>query len=127
MELSKHNNFEVLDAMLAISEITGLEFEHVCKTNLATWWGTLFDQMIENEECPKPLNIFDRENTKYKGALVLDPKQGMYHNMIVVDAASLSILLWQFCIIFHMIVSIASVAKESTCKGKFKQSIFRQL
>jgi DNA polymerase, archaea type len=89
MELSKHNNFEVLDAMLAISEITGLEFEHVCKTNLTTWWGTLFDQMIENDECPKPFNIFDRENTKYKGALVLDPKQGMYHNTIVVDAASL--------------------------------------
>jgi DNA polymerase elongation subunit (family B) len=30
MNLSKHNNFEVLDAMLAISEITELEFELVC-------------------------------------------------------------------------------------------------
>ena len=26
MELSRHKNFEVLDAMLAISEITGLDF-----------------------------------------------------------------------------------------------------
>lgn len=90
MKLSKYNNYEVLDAMLAISEITGLDFERVCRTNLTTWRGTLFDQMIENGECPEPFNIFDREDTiKYKGALVLDPKQGLYHNTIVVDAASL--------------------------------------
>jgi DNA polymerase I len=69
MELSKYNNFEVLDAMLAISEITGLDFERVCRTNLTTWWGTLFDQMIVT--------------------LVLNPKQGLYHNTVVVDAASL--------------------------------------
>jgi hypothetical protein len=63
MELSKHNNFEVLDAMLAISEITGLDFERVCRTNLTTWWGTLLDQMVQNGECPEPFNnIFDRGN-----------------------------------------------------------------
>jgi DNA polymerase, archaea type len=89
MKLSKHNNFEVLDAMLAISEITGLDFEYVCKTNLTTWWGALFDQMISTGESVEPFNIFDRKETKYKGALVLDPKQGMYHNTVVVDAASL--------------------------------------
>ena len=89
MELSKHNNFEVLDAMLAISEITGLDFERVCRTNLTKWWGTLFDQMVENGECPEQFNTFDREDAKYKGALVLAPKQGIYHNTVVVDAASL--------------------------------------
>jgi DNA polymerase, archaea type len=89
MELSKYNNYEVLDAMLAISEITGLDFERVCRTNLTTWWGTLFDQMVENGECPEPFNTFVREDAKYKGALVLDPKQGRYHNAVVVDASSL--------------------------------------
>ena len=90
MELSKHNNFEVLDAMLAISEITGLDFERVCRTNLTTWWGTFFDQMIERGECLEPFNIFDKEDiTKYKGALVLNPKQGLYRNTVVVDASSL--------------------------------------
>jgi DNA polymerase, archaea type len=89
MKLSKHNNFEVLDAMLAISEITGLDFEYVCKTNLTTWWGALFDQMISDGESVEPFNIFDRNKTKYKGALVLEPKQGIYHNTVVVDAASL--------------------------------------
>ena len=58
MELSKHNNYEVLNAMLAISEITGLEFGRVCRTNLTTWWGNLFDQMIECGECSEPLNSF---------------------------------------------------------------------
>jgi DNA polymerase I len=91
MELSKHNNFQVLDAMLAISEITGLDFERVCRTNLTTWWGTIFDQMVQNGECPEVFNhAFGREgDPKYKGALVIDPKQGMYHNVVVVDAASL--------------------------------------
>jgi DNA polymerase elongation subunit (family B) len=46
--------------------------------------------MIENGKCPEPFNIFDMEDsTKYKGALVLNSKQGLYHNTIVVDAASL--------------------------------------
>jgi DNA polymerase I len=89
MELSKHNNYEVLDAMLAISEITGLNFGRVCSTNLTTWWGNLFDQMIENGDCQEPFNIFDKKGEHYKGALVLDPKQGLYHNTVVVDASSL--------------------------------------
>jgi hypothetical protein len=51
MHLSQHNNFEVLDAMRAISEITGLEFEKVCRTGLSTWWATIYDQAIINGEC----------------------------------------------------------------------------
>ena len=67
LDLSKHNDFEVLDAMLAISEITGLDFEVVCRTNLTTWWGNLFDQMIEDDECREPVNTFNRENISTKG------------------------------------------------------------
>ena len=51
MRLSQHNNFEVLEAMKAISEITGLEFEKVCRTGLSTWWATIYDQAIINGEC----------------------------------------------------------------------------
>ena len=51
MHLSKHNNFEVLDAMKSISEITGLDFEKVCRTGLSTWWATIYDQAIINGEC----------------------------------------------------------------------------
>jgi DNA polymerase I len=80
----------VMDAMYAISEITGLEFDHVCRTNLTTWWGAIYRQMIKDGECIEPFNIFDKEDsTKYKGALVLNPKQGLYHTTVVVDATSL--------------------------------------
>jgi Bifunctional DNA primase/polymerase, N-terminal len=51
MQLSQHNNSEVLDAMKAISEVTGLEFEKVCRTGLSTWWATIYDQAIINGEC----------------------------------------------------------------------------
>jgi DNA polymerase, archaea type len=45
--------------------------------------------MISTGESIEPFNFFDRNETKYKGALVLDPKSGIYHNTAVVDAASL--------------------------------------
>ena len=112
LDLSKHNDFEVLDAMLAISEITGLDFEVVCRTNLTTWWGNLFDQMIEDDECREPVNTFDRENIRYKGALVLDPKKGLYHNTVVVDAEACT-LLWQYITICHLIRSNANAAKTN--------------
>ena len=51
MQLSKHNNSEVLDAMKAISEITGLDFERVCRTGISTWWAAIFDNMASNGEC----------------------------------------------------------------------------
>ncbi len=47
MELSKHENYEVLDALYAISQIAELDFERVCRTNLSTWWGAIFDKMIK--------------------------------------------------------------------------------
>lgn len=53
MDLSKHNNYEVLDALNGISEITGLDLQTVCKTDLGRWWSTLFNDMIENNECSK--------------------------------------------------------------------------
>jgi DNA polymerase elongation subunit (family B) len=39
MDLSKHENYEVLHALYAVSEITELDYEQVCRTNLSTWWG----------------------------------------------------------------------------------------
>jgi hypothetical protein len=50
MKLSKYNNGEVLDAMKSISEITGLDFERVCRTGISTWWAAIFDDMTTNGE-----------------------------------------------------------------------------
>ena len=48
MQLSKHNDGEVLDAMKAISELTGLDFERVCRTGISAWWAAIFDNMVSN-------------------------------------------------------------------------------
>jgi DNA polymerase elongation subunit (family B) len=87
MELSKYNDFEVLDAMLAVAEITELDFEKVCRTNLSTWWGAIFDKLIRDGKCP-PLAKLEFTGS-YKGAEVLLPKKGLYNNIVVVDAKSL--------------------------------------
>ena len=105
MELSKHNDFEVLDALYAISEITGLEFERVCRTNLTTWWGILFDQMIEKRqsEYAKPSKKFaeDRElqetkqkQEEYKGGSVLEPKKGQALRQVLEFCGRSSVLVY---------------------------------
>ena len=90
MDLSRYDNYKILDAMLAIAEITELEFSFVCRTNLTTWWGILFDRMILSGESPLPFRKYnaegENEKIKYKGALVLDPIKGLYRDVIVEDA-----------------------------------------
>ncbi len=92
MQLSKHNNGEVLDAMKSISKITGLDFERVCRTGISTWWAAIFDNMLENGELQARSASFDtREEYKqeYVGGIVLQPRKGLYHNLIVADVTSL--------------------------------------
>ena len=94
MQLSKYNNSEVLDAMKSISEITGLNFERVCRTGISTWWASIFDNMVSNEECQALVNRKGEQHElelelEYIGGHVIQPKKGFYHNLIVVDVASL--------------------------------------
>ena len=95
MRLSKRNNSEVLHAMNSISEITGLDFERVCKTGLSTWWAAIFDNVVHTTELVLPvLSLSDRNEGKpselqYVGGIVLQPKRGLYHDLIVVDVTSL--------------------------------------
>lgn len=95
MRLSKHNHGEVLDAMKAISELTGLDFEKVCRTGLSTWWAAIFDSMVAEEGGNAPASSSSnkhehvRSKLFYIGGSVLQPKKGLYQNLIVVDVASL--------------------------------------
>lgn len=57
MQLSKHNNSEVLDAMKSISELTGLDFEKVCRTGISTWWAAIFDN-IGYDKGGKPVSYY---------------------------------------------------------------------
>jgi DNA polymerase family B len=87
IELAGYHDFEVLDTMFAIAEITELDFQKVRRTNLATWWGAIFEKLIQKSECP-PIERIEFTGS-YKGADVLTPKKGLHENSIVVDAMSL--------------------------------------
>jgi DNA polymerase family B len=93
MQLSKHNNSEVLDAMKALAEITGLDFERVCRSGISTWWAAIYDQAIINGESQLRYYHSNTDTSvqeyEYKGAIVLEPKRGIYHDLVVVDVVSL--------------------------------------
>lgn len=93
LQLSKHNDSEVLDAMKSVSEITGLDFGKVCRTGISSWWAAIFDNITYDEgELPVSSLSFNRTEEKlpkYIGGFVLQPKKGLYHNLIVVDVTSL--------------------------------------
>ena len=94
MQLSKHNDGEVLDALKAISELTELDFERVCRTGISAWWAAIFDNMISMGDCEGPIMQFNRRGHEqielaFTGGIVLQPKKGLYDNLIVVDVASL--------------------------------------
>jgi DNA polymerase I len=93
MQLSKYNNGEVLNAMKSISELTGLNFEKVCRTGISTWWAAIFDSMVFNREYQTPQlvssNTWRKDRGEYIGGIVLQPKKGLYHDLIIVDVSSL--------------------------------------
>ena len=51
MKLSKHNDYEILDLMNAISIITNVRFERVCHTEISTWWKQIIEDKINTGEC----------------------------------------------------------------------------
>jgi DNA polymerase I len=120
MQLSKYNNGEVLDAMRSISEITGLDFERVCRTGISTWWTSIFDNMILYKECHTSMVVsFDTQEEyklEYTGGIVLQPKKGLYHDLIVVDVTS----LYPTMVILHNIsfdtVNCECCKDDSNCR-----------
>jgi DNA polymerase elongation subunit (family B) len=73
MDLAKYRDYEALDAMLAIAEITRPDIQKICQIKLATWWGTIFDNMIaigEYSTSYRPIEYIDSP----EGAHVIPPK-----------------------------------------------------
>lgn len=89
MKLSKHNNYEILDLMNAISIITGVPFDRVCHTQISTWWKKLIEDRINGSECI--FTIAQVKKRKYSGGYVIEPKIGFYDNqsVYVLDVRSL--------------------------------------
>jgi len=89
MKLSKHNNYEILDLMNAISIITNVPFDKVCHTGVSTWWNKIILDKLNNGEC-RPPNV-KIEKRKYIGGEVIAPIVGDYKSqpVYVLDVKSL--------------------------------------
>jgi DNA polymerase I len=89
MKLSKHNNYEILDLMNAISIITKVPFDRICHTGISTWWKNIINEKLNNGDCKTP--IARVEKRKYRGGLVIEPVRGDYKNqsVYVLDVKSL--------------------------------------
>ena len=65
--------------MKAVAEITGLDFERVCRTVISTWWTAIYDHSIINGESQlhyySNANATVQDHYDYKGAIVLQPKR----------------------------------------------------
>lgn len=93
MKLSKHNNYEILDLMNAISIITNVPFDRVCHTGISTWWNKIIADKLLNGECKLPTFRDELENKKrkYIGGEVIPPIIGVYKDqkVYVLDVKSL--------------------------------------
>lgn len=89
MKLSKHNNYEILDLMNAISIITDIPFDKVCHTGISTWWTNIITNKINNGECKLPAAKVSKQ--KYIGGEVIAPATGYYNSQptLVLDVKSL--------------------------------------
>ena len=89
MNLSKHNNYEILDLMNAISVITNVPFDKVCHTGISTWWKKIISDKINNGECRFPSAKVSKQ--RYSGGEVIAPAIGYYKKepVYVLDVKSL--------------------------------------
>ena len=62
MKLSKHNNYEILNLMNAISIITNVPFDRVCHTGISTWWNNIILDRLNNGECRPPNAKIEKRN-----------------------------------------------------------------
>jgi DNA polymerase elongation subunit (family B) len=81
MELSKHNDYEILDLMNAISIVTKVSFDRVCNNELSSLWTKVIKEKIDSGESrPPTLNLLERKKQDYEGGYVLDSIKGYYHH-----------------------------------------------
>jgi len=84
IKLVQNRDYEILDIIQMISNISGLPLETVCTTNISTWMANLLSQY---NAVPSPIT-----KKRYKGGHVFDPIVGRYeapNYVYVLDLKSL--------------------------------------
>ena len=89
MNLSNINNGQVLRLMDAISQLTGLSLEQVCHSTISAWWSNVFAIWVLHQQKYSQLHGNAFRGHDYVGGKVIEPKKGVYHNLMIVDAVSL--------------------------------------
>jgi DNA polymerase I len=101
LELTTFANELVWKLMLLIMRISKLGIEDVCRTTVSIWIKNLFywEHRRRGYLIPRPEDIVTLKGKKvteaiikgkkYAGAIVIDPPQGLFFNVVVLDFASL--------------------------------------
>jgi len=121
MKLSKHNNYEILDLMNAISIITKVPFDRVCHTGISTWWKNILINYLNSRKCRVPSSKVQKQT--YKGGQVIVPLIGDYKNQLVyvLDVKSL----------YPTMIIINNISFETVncdcCKGKSEARVSAEI
>jgi DNA polymerase, archaea type len=76
IKLIERNNYEILNILRCIADITGLDFKQVCHAGVGKAWESIIYQTIQVGECERPPIAIKKR--KYSGALVLKPEPKSY-------------------------------------------------
>jgi DNA polymerase elongation subunit (family B) len=77
IKLIERNNYEILNILRCIAEISGLDFKLVCHAGVGKAWESIIYRMIQTEKCRRLLT--DRlKKRKYSGGFVFEPEPKSY-------------------------------------------------
>jgi DNA polymerase elongation subunit (family B) len=80
MMLACYENCMVLQIMEFISMYSGLDYIITCHTGLSKWYTSIYDKMIERDECTLQSSEHKIEKQDYAGGNSIEPKKGFYRN-----------------------------------------------
>jgi DNA polymerase elongation subunit (family B) len=80
MLLACYNNSMVLQIMEFVSMYSGLDYIITCHTGVSKWYASIYDKMIESDECTLQSSEHKIEKQEYAGGNSIEPKKGFYKN-----------------------------------------------
>ena len=80
MMLACYNNTMVLQIMEFVSMYSGLDYIITCHTGVSKWYASIYDKMVESDECTLQSSEHKIEKLDYAGGNSIEPKKGFYKN-----------------------------------------------
>jgi DNA polymerase elongation subunit (family B) len=84
IRLIERNNYEILNILRCIAEISGLDFKLVCHAGVGKAWESIIHKMIQAGMCRRPLSTDRLKKRKYSGGIVFEPAPKSYTTTIEV-------------------------------------------